>query len=67
MERRIIDPWTWQDEYGFHQGLEVANPARTLYLSGQVSLDADGNSVYPGDMGGQIRQQGGGRRQSAQV
>ena len=25
-------------------------------MSGQVSLDADGNSVYVGDMGGQIRQ-----------
>ena len=56
MERRIIDPWTWQDEYGFHQGHEVVNPTRALYLSGQTSLDADGNPVHVGDMAGQIRQ-----------
>ncbi len=56
MERRIIDPWTWQDDYGFHQGHEVVGPARTLYLSGQTSLDADGNPVHVGDMAGQIRQ-----------
>ena len=55
-ERRIIDPWTWQDEYGFHQGHEVVNPTRTLYLSGQTSLDADGNPVHVGDMAGQLRQ-----------
>ena len=30
MERRIIDPWTWQEEYGFHQGHEVVNATRTL-------------------------------------
>ena len=56
MERRIIDPWTWQEEYGFHQGHEVADPTRTLYLSGQTSLDAEGNPVHMGDMAGQIRQ-----------
>lgn len=56
MERRIIDPWTWQDAYGFHQGHEVINPTRTLYLSGQVSLDADGNPVHVGDMARQLRQ-----------
>ena len=56
MERRIIDPWTWQEEYGFHQGHEVVGPTRTLYLSGQTSLDADGDPVHVGDMAGQIRQ-----------
>ena len=56
MERRIIDPWTWQEEYGFHQGHEVVNATRTLYLSGQTSLDGDGNPVCVGDMAGQIRQ-----------
>ena len=49
-------PWTWQEEYGFHQGHEVVDPTRTLYLSGQVSLGADGNPVHVGDMAGQIRQ-----------
>ena len=56
MERRIIDPWTWREEYGFHQGHEVVNATRTLYLSGQTSLDGDGNPVCVGDMAGQIRQ-----------
>ena len=56
MERRIIDPWTWQEEYGFHQGHEVVNATRALYLSGQTSLDGDGIPVCVGDMAGQIRQ-----------
>ena len=31
-------------------------PTRTLYLSGQTSLDVDGDPVHVGDMAGQIRQ-----------
>jgi enamine deaminase RidA (YjgF/YER057c/UK114 family) len=53
VERRIINPWTWQDAYGFNHGHEVTG-GRTLYLAGQVSLDDDGQLVHEGDMAGQI-------------
>jgi enamine deaminase RidA (YjgF/YER057c/UK114 family) len=54
MERRIINPWTWQEKYGFNQGHEVSGVERTLYLAGQTSLDDDGEIVHEGDMAGQI-------------
>ena len=56
MERKIINPWTWQDEYGFVQANEVRGGERSLICSGQASVDADGNPVHVGDMAGQIGQ-----------
>ena len=56
MERRIINPWRWQDEYGFVQANEVSDAQRVLYCAGQVSVDAEGNPLHPGDMGAQIAQ-----------
>jgi enamine deaminase RidA (YjgF/YER057c/UK114 family) len=56
MERRIINPWTWQDQFGFVQANEVSGPGRTLYCSGQTSVDAEGRPVHPGDMRAQITQ-----------
>lgn len=54
MERRIINPWKWQDEFGFVQANEVKNAQRTLYCSGQSAVDAEGKALYPGDMRAQI-------------
>ena len=56
MERRVINPWGWQDEYGFVQANEVSDAQRVLYCAGQVSVDADGNPLHPGDMRAQIAQ-----------
>lgn len=54
MDRRIVNPWTWQEAFGFNHGHEVSGAERTLYLAGQVSLDADGQLVHEGDMAAQI-------------
>ena len=43
MERRIINPWTWQDEFGYVQANEVSGVQRTLYCSGQAANDAQGD------------------------
>ncbi len=56
MERQIINPWNWQDAYGFVQANEVSDGQRVLYCAGQVSVDAEGNPLHPGDMGAQIAQ-----------
>lgn len=56
MERKIINPWKWQDQYGFVQANEVSGAQRVLYCAGQVSVDAEGNPVNPGDMRAQITQ-----------
>jgi enamine deaminase RidA (YjgF/YER057c/UK114 family) len=54
MERRVINPWTWQDNFGFVQAVEVQGAQRTLYCAGQTSSDADGNPMHAGDMRAQI-------------
>lgn len=54
MERRIINPWTWQDQLGYVQANEVSGVQRTLFLAGQASVDEEGRPVHPDDMGGQL-------------
>jgi len=56
VERRIFNPWRWQDEYGFVQANDVSDARRVLYCAGQVSVDAEGNPLHPGDMRAQIAQ-----------
>jgi enamine deaminase RidA (YjgF/YER057c/UK114 family) len=56
MERRVINPWTWQDAFGFVQANEVGGPGRMLVCAGQTSVDADGHPVHPGDMRAQVGQ-----------
>jgi enamine deaminase RidA (YjgF/YER057c/UK114 family) len=56
MERKIINPWKWQDQYGFVQANEVRGTQRVLYCAGQVSVDAEGNPVHAGNMRAQITQ-----------
>ncbi len=54
MERRVINPWTWQDSFGFVQATEVQGAQRMLFCAGQTSNDADGNVMHAGDMRAQI-------------
>lgn len=44
MEKRIINPWKWQDERSYVQAVEVKNIEGTLYVSGQAAVNADGTS-----------------------
>ena len=56
MERRAINPWTWQDAMGFVQAMELGPAKRTLLCSGQTSVDANGAPLHAGDMAGQLKQ-----------
>jgi 2-iminobutanoate/2-iminopropanoate deaminase len=56
VQRRIINPWTWQDNFGFVQANEVSGTQRTLFLAGQASVDAEGRPVNAEDMGAQLTQ-----------
>jgi enamine deaminase RidA (YjgF/YER057c/UK114 family) len=56
LERRIINPWKWQDALGFVQGHEVSGGQRVLYCAGQISVDAEGKPVHAGDFRGQLNQ-----------
>ena len=44
MEKRIINPWQWQDQLSYVQAVEVKQPVGTLYVSGQAAVHADGQS-----------------------
>jgi enamine deaminase RidA (YjgF/YER057c/UK114 family) len=50
MERRAINPWTWQDNFGFVQANEVTGGNRILLCAGQTSVDESGTPVHEGDM-----------------
>jgi enamine deaminase RidA (YjgF/YER057c/UK114 family) len=56
MERRIINPWNWQEQQGWSWGVEVSGAQNTLYCAGQVSMDAAGRVLHAGDMRRQIGQ-----------
>jgi enamine deaminase RidA (YjgF/YER057c/UK114 family) len=56
MERRIINPWTWQDQFGFVQANETSGAERILFCAGVASVDTDGQPMHEGDMGAQIVQ-----------
>lgn len=44
MEKRIINPWQWQDERSYVQAVEVKQVESTLYCAGQAAVNADGTS-----------------------
>jgi enamine deaminase RidA (YjgF/YER057c/UK114 family) len=50
-----VNPWTWQDQFGFSQAIEVTVAQRTLYCAGQTSVDAEGKVLHAGDLGAQFR------------
>ncbi len=50
MERRAINPGTWQDQFDFSQAIEVGGSERVLYCAGQTSVDAEGTPIHAGDM-----------------
>ena len=56
MEKKIINPWTWQDDFGFVQANQLTGVQNVLVCAGQTSNDADGNPLHLGDMRAQITQ-----------
>src|ERR1700739_1360766 len=55
VERKIINPWKWQDALGFVQANEVIGGQRVLYCAGQISVDTDGKPMHVGDIGAQLK------------
>jgi 2-iminobutanoate/2-iminopropanoate deaminase len=42
MEKRTVDPWKWGEFTNSVQAVEIKQPEGTLYCSGQVAIDANG-------------------------
>ena len=54
MEIKAVNPWTWQDNFGFSQAIEFSGHSRVLVCAGQTSVDDNGTPVHDGDMGAQL-------------
>lgn len=52
--RTPVNPTTWSQAMGFHQGEVVSGHTRTLYCSGQTAMGAEGEPLFADDMGGQL-------------
>lgn len=56
MQRNIVNPWSWQDKRGFVQANEIGDANRVIFISGQMSVDDEGNIMHIGDMRNQLEQ-----------
>ena len=56
MEKTQVNPWPWQDQYGYSQAWRVDGAQSVVFLAGQVPLSADGKLVGEGDFVAQCRQ-----------
>jgi 2-iminobutanoate/2-iminopropanoate deaminase len=55
MQKQVFDPWKWGEATNSVQAVEIKQPAGTLYCSGQVAIDANGQPST-GDMRNQLIQ-----------
>lgn len=56
MDRTVVNPWTWQDQFGFVQANLIQGAERVLICAGQFSADANGTLLHTGDMRAQLGQ-----------
>lgn len=54
LERRIVNPWTWQDGFGYSQAVHLRDVTETLVAAGQCSMSEDGAPLHAGDMAAQL-------------
>ncbi len=54
VQNRKINPWTWQDAFGFSQGIETSGHQRVLRCAGQTSVNTSGEPQNAGSMAAQI-------------
>ena len=55
MEKNQINPWSWQDAFGFSQAWKVNGAGTLLFISGQTSISANGEVLHSGDFAAQTR------------
>jgi enamine deaminase RidA (YjgF/YER057c/UK114 family) len=53
---QAVNPWTWQDQFGFSQAISATPPSRLVFCAGQASHDADGTVLHAADIGAQLTQ-----------
>lgn len=55
-QTKLVNPWKWQDNFGFSQAIDVRQAGRVLYCAGQTSVDAAGAPLHAGNMAAQLTQ-----------
>jgi enamine deaminase RidA (YjgF/YER057c/UK114 family) len=55
MEKTQVNPWTWQDPFGFSQCWRVDGARSLIVVSGQSSISADGQVLHADDFAAQVR------------
>src|SRR4051812_34614310 len=56
MNRQQVNPWTWQDQFGFSQAWRVDGAQSVVFVSGQAPISPARELVGDGDFGAQTRQ-----------
>ncbi|PEQ99870.1 enamine deaminase RidA [Bacillus cereus] len=56
MQKKFINPETMPPTFGYSHVVEVTNAKRTIYISGQVAINTDGQIVGIDDLATQTRQ-----------
>lgn len=51
---RPVNPWTWQDAFGYSQAIHICGATEVLALAGQGPMSANGVPMHPGDMAAQL-------------
>lgn len=54
--RRQINPWSWQDRFGYSQAWRVDDPGGIVFVAGQGPIGPTGELVGAGDFEAQARQ-----------
>jgi enamine deaminase RidA (YjgF/YER057c/UK114 family) len=55
MEKKPINPWQWQENFGFSQAVEVSSPQQILYCAGQTAIGPEGTALHQDDMRAQVQ------------
>ena len=55
MEKTQVNPWGWQDNFGFSQAWKVDGARSVIFVSGQASISAKGEVMHAGDFRAQVR------------
>lgn len=54
MARRDVNPWEWSTRIGFSQAVDVTDPTRILFCSGQAAIGPEGPPVADRPMSEQV-------------
>ncbi len=55
MQQSSINPWDWQDQFGFSQAWRIEGPGTVIEISGQTAMSSEGTVQHEDDFRGQTR------------